>query len=64
MTSAAPRLSRPPLVPGLPIIGSAVAVAKNPLEFLRAAHARMGDVFRFVAVVVGVAMVSDRHLAA
>jgi cytochrome P450 len=37
---------RPPLVPGPPIVGSAFAMASDPLGFLNKQHHRLGPIFR------------------
>ncbi len=41
---AAPRLA--PVVPGWPILGSAIPMARDPLAFLTAAYRRLGPIFR------------------
>lgn len=45
-----PVSDEPPLAKGLPIIGSAASLFKNPIEFLREQHAELGPVFKFKAV--------------
>lgn len=45
----APSGSVPPSVPGLPFIGNAWSMMRDPLQFLRQAHATHGDVFRIRA---------------
>lgn len=47
MTNDAPP---PPCVPGLPILGSAIPAAKDPLEFFRESHMAHGPIFRFRAL--------------
>ena len=42
-------LPRPPLVKGLPLLGSVVPLLKNPHEFVKDAYKRYGEVFRFEA---------------
>ena len=42
--------TEPPLAKGLPIIGSAASLFKNPIEFLREQHAVHGQVFKFKAM--------------
>lgn len=36
-----------PMTEGLPVIGNLFDLVRNPIEFLRAQHERLGDVFRF-----------------
>lgn len=38
-----------PMADGLPVLGSAVAMLRNPLQFLKAQRERHGDVFRVAA---------------
>jgi len=47
MTAATPL--RPPRAPGPPILGSALAMASDPLGFLLEHHRRLGPIFRFRA---------------
>ena len=41
-----PLVPLPPLVPGLPIVGSALSLARNPLQFFLTHYRRYGPVFR------------------
>lgn len=56
-----------PAVEGLPVLGSLLPLAKNPITFLREAHARHGDVFRFSALhkhfVVLAGVEANRYIA-
>src|SRR5579859_3624047 len=36
----------PPLVPGLPVFGSALSMARNPLQFFLTQYHRYGPIFR------------------
>ena len=40
---------RPPLVSGLPLLGSALPLLRNPHEFVKKAYEEYGNVFRFYA---------------
>ena len=42
-------IHRPPLVKGLPLLGSSIPLLKNPHEFVKQAYKTYGDVFRFEA---------------
>jgi len=42
-------MKTPPVVPGWPVVGNAWPLYRNPLQFLRDAHARYGDVFKIEA---------------
>lgn len=44
-----PYRRRPPLVKGVPLLGSTVPLLSNPLLFLQQAYDRYGEVFRFQA---------------
>lgn len=62
------RAKRPPLVKGLPVVGSVLPMVRNPLQFLRNSYQDYGEVFRINAagreIVVLAGLEANRYIGA